>query len=142
MVAIDRYRKGDPRHVRNLFDELESWQGWPEAWRPQPGDILVGFIDGYDVGYTSYGEVRTVIVTREETNQKVSVWLSSTVLLNLFQKHKPRPGERIGLKYLGKDREKGYHRYRLVVDRPEPLELTPLGGEEVESEHGEVDIAF
>jgi hypothetical protein len=79
--------------------------------------------------------VRTVVVTREENNQKVTLWLTSTVLLNLFQRHKPRPGERIGLKYLGKDQDKGYHRYHLVVDRPVlPEELTPLGGEEIEDE--------
>jgi len=124
--------------MRNLQKELETWDGYPEAWRPKPGEILVGFIDGYDTGHTAYGDVRTVVVTCEETNQKVTLWLTSTVLLNLFQRHKPKPGERIGLKYLGKDPEKGYHRYHLVVDRPVGLdELTPLGGEELEDEDHE-----
>jgi hypothetical protein len=120
--------------LRNLQKELETWDGYPEAWRPKPGEILVGFIESYDVGHTSYGEVRTVIVAEEETGRKLTLWLTSTVLLNLFQRHKPKPGERIGLKYLGKDPEKGYHRYHLVVDRPAMEELTPLGGEEVEDE--------
>jgi hypothetical protein len=116
--------------MRNLYDELASWEGYPPAWRPKPGEILVGFIEDYDVGHTPYGEVRTVMVAAEETGEKVSIWLSSTVLLNLFDRHKPRPGERIGLKYLGKDAEKGYHRYRLLVDRPEAVDFSPLGGEE------------
>jgi hypothetical protein len=124
--------------MRDLRKELSDWEGYPEAWRPEPGEILVGFIVSYDVGHTPYGEVRTVMVAQEDTGRKVSLWLSSTVLLDLFQRHKPQPGERIGLKYLGKDPEKGYHRYRLVVDRPELVELTPLGGEDVEDEAEEV----
>jgi hypothetical protein len=118
---------------RDLHDELEKWNGWPEAWRPEPGDILVGRIDAYDVGHTNYGPVRTVLLTQEDTGERVSVWLSSTVLLNLFEQHKPKPGERIGLKYLGKDETKGYHRYRLVVDRPDTTDFTPLGGERDEA---------
>jgi hypothetical protein len=118
--------------VRNLFDELEDWQGWPEAWRPKPGEILVGFIDSYDVGHTPYGPVRTAIIAKEADNQKVTVWLASTVLLNLFQRYRPKPGEHVGLKYLGKDPVKQYHRYRLVVDRPTELDFSALGGEEAD----------
>jgi hypothetical protein len=118
--------------TRNLHDELESWNGWPEAWRPDPGDILIGKIDAYDVGHTAYGPVRTVLLT-QDTGERVSLWLSSAVLLNLFEQHKPKPGERIGLKYLGKDEAKGYHRYRLVVDRPDSTDFTPLGGETAEA---------
>jgi hypothetical protein len=117
--------------MRNLQGELENWNGYPPAWIPKPEDILVGFLESYDIGYTRYGEVRTVMVAEENTGDKWSIWLSSTVLLSLFDKHKPRPGERIGLKYLGKDPEKGYHKYRLLVDRPaEAQDFSALGGEE------------
>jgi hypothetical protein len=129
------YTRGVVRRTHNMRDlrkELSDWDGYPEAWRPEPGEILVGFVVGYDEGPTSYGPVRTVIIAREEDGQKVTVWLSSTVLLDLFQKQKPRPGERVGVRYLGRDKAKGYHKYHLVIDRPEPVELTPLGGEEVE----------
>jgi predicted nuclease of predicted toxin-antitoxin system len=51
--------------MRNLQQELDDWDGYPDAWRPQPGEVLVSFVDSYDVGYTAYGEVRTVIVTAE-----------------------------------------------------------------------------
>ena len=73
-----------------------------------------------------------MIVTEEATNRKVSVWLTSTVLLNMFQRRKPRPGERVGLKYLGKDVAKGYHRYHLIVDQPTEEEVSALGGEEAD----------
>ena len=52
----------------------------------------------------------------------MAVWLSSAVLLSLFKRHKPRVGERIGLKYAGTHPEKGYKLYALVVDRPEEAE--------------------
>jgi hypothetical protein len=117
--------------VRNLSQELVDWQGWPEAWRPKPGEVLIGVIESYDIGHTPYGPVRTVIATEEKTGEKVSLWLSSTVLLEQFKRHQPKPGERFGLKYLGKDAEKGYHRYRLIIDRPAVVEdFSPLGGEE------------
>ncbi len=116
--------------MRDLHAELEQWTGYAPAWRPTVGGTLVGYIDGYDVGHTPYGPVRTCTVTEETTNRKVSVWLSSTVLLDLFDKHRPQPGEKIGVKYLGKDAEKRYHRYRLIVDRPAVIDFSPLGGEE------------
>lgn len=115
--------------MRDLFQELEDYTGeFPPAWRPEPGDVLVGKVVRYDRGFTMYGEVRTVTIERDN-GERVAVWLSSTVLLNEFAKQKPKPGERIGLKYLGMHPDRGYHRYKLIVDREEPLEFTPLGGE-------------
>jgi len=111
---------------RDLNQELKNWDGWPEAWKPTAGDVLVGTVESYDTGFTPYGSVRTVIVT-QENGERVSLWLSSTVLLDLFNRLKPKPGEKIGLKYMGKDPKKHYHRYHLIVDRE--VDLTPLGGE-------------
>src|SRR5262249_19085667 len=127
--GLRRTTERNPR-MRDLHRELDTWEGYPPAWRPKPGDILVGYVISYDTGHTPYGEVRTVILAEERSNEHVSLWLNSTVLLDQFQKQKPRSGERISLKYLGKDAEKGYHRYRLVVDRLETeMDFTPLGGE-------------
>jgi hypothetical protein len=114
--------------MRDLRKELLEWGDWPPAWRPEPGDILVGRVVAYHQGYTVYGPVRTAIIEQDD-GDRVTVWLSSTVLLNEFAKLKPKPGERIGLKYLGMHPDRGYHRYKLLVDRDEPLEFTPLGGE-------------
>lgn len=115
--------------MRDLERELLEWDGWPESWRPEPGDVLVGRVAHYDRGVTPYGEVRTCVL-EEDNGQRWTVWLSSTVLLELFKRERPQVGERIGLKYLGKHPEHGYHRYRLIVDRaPAPADFTPLGGE-------------
>jgi hypothetical protein len=116
--------------TRDLLRELEDWDGWPEAWNPKPGDNLVGVVRRYDQGQSMYGPVHTVIVEREGLGELVSVWLSSTVLLALFRQHRPKVGERIGVRYLGKHPEKGYRRYVLLVDRPEAdPTFAPLGGE-------------
>ena len=114
--------------MRDLKRELDEFEDWPPAWRPEPGDVLVGKILRYDQGHTDYGPVRTVIV-ETDAGDRLSVWLSSTVLLNEFARLKPKVGERIGIKYLGMHAERGYHRWRLVVDREEDGAFTPLGGE-------------
>lgn len=114
---------------RDLRRELDEWEDcWPSPWKPNVDEVLVGEILSYDRGFTPFGEVRTVII-RQESGEKVSLWLSSTVLLDLFRRYEPKVGEKIGLKYLGKDARKGYHRYRLVVDRDEANDFSPLGGE-------------
>jgi hypothetical protein len=115
--------------MRDLFQELEDYTGeFPPAWKPEPGDILVGKVLHYDKGFSLYGEVRTCIVEQDD-GERVSLWLNSTVLLDQFKRLRPRIGERIGLKYLGMHPERGYHRFKLLVDREEPLTFEPLGGE-------------
>jgi len=115
--------------MRNRHDELQRWDDWPPAWRPQPGEVLAGVIDCYAIGHTPDGPIRTVMVTAEPTGVRVCLWLSSTILLALFAQHQPRPGERIGVCYRWSDLDHGYHRWMLVVDRPEVLDFSPLGGE-------------
>ena len=115
----------------DLKHKLETWSGYPPAWKPQAGEVLVGTVTGYDIGESSFGRVHTCMIETEE-GKRFSLWLSSKVLLSQFQKYRPKVGERIGLKYQGRDEAKGYHRYRLVVDRPETAAPTfdELGGEE------------
>ncbi len=117
--------------MRDLERELDAWDGsWPASWRPREGDTLVGRIARYGTASGIYGPVRTATVERDNGEQR-TVWLSSRVLLALFDEQQPQIGERIGLKYAGRHPEKGYHRYALLVDRPDtPLPaFTPLGGE-------------
>src|SRR5262249_2961187 len=51
--------------------------------------------------------------------------LNQTVLLGQFEEQKPMPGERIALRYYGKEDEPrgggpGYHKFRLTVTSREP----------------------
>ena len=107
---------------RDLRSELERDDGkFPPRWDPAPGKILVGLIIRYETAQPSYGPCEVVIIENEEGGGLVTVWLSRIVLKNLFSEHRPRPGERIGLKYLGVDEHKNYHKYRLLMDRPDEL---------------------
>jgi hypothetical protein len=98
-------------------------------WRPLPGEVLAGVIERYTVSETPQGPVRTVIVTEEETGEQVCLQLTSTSLLALFAEQQPHPGARIDVHYRGHTPDDGYQRWRLLMDRPAPLELSPLGGE-------------
>jgi hypothetical protein len=86
-------------------------------------------IDRYSVSETPQGFVRTVMVTEERTGEQVSVRLASTSLLALFAQHQPYPGERIDVRYRWHAPGHGYQRWRLLMDRPETLDFSPLGGE-------------
>jgi hypothetical protein len=86
-------------------------------------------IERYSVSETPQGPVRTVIVTEERTGEQISLQLTSTSLLALFAEQQPHPGARIDLHYRGHTTDDGYQRWRLLMDRPAPLELSPLGGE-------------
>ena len=115
--------------MRNRYDECPHGDNWPPAWRPQPGEVLAGVIDRYTVSETPQGFVRTVIVTEARTGERVSLRLASTSLLALFAQHRPHPGERIDVRYRWRAPDHGYRRWTLLTDRPETLELSPLGGE-------------
>jgi hypothetical protein len=99
------------------------------TWRPQPGEVLAGVIDHYTVSETPQGLVRTVIVTEVWTGEQVSLRLASTSLLALFAQYQPQPGERIDVRYRWHAPDHGYQRWRLLMDRPETLDFSPLGGE-------------
>ena len=103
------------KDLRKELEELE--EEYPPAWHPEPGEILVGTIRRYDEGRTPYGQVRTVIIQDEETGERVSLWISGAVIRNEFDRLRPEPGERVGIRYLGKDQQKGYHKYKMRVDR-------------------------
>ena len=106
----------------NLYDKLESWEEFPPAWKPSWGEILVGTVDSYDTWEGRYGTVKVVVVRDEAGGSLVSVYLSSAVLLQEFKKLCPRPGEMIGIRYFGKDVDRGYHKYKVMVQRETNVE--------------------
>ena len=99
------------------------------TWRPQPGEVLVGVIDRYTISATPQGPVRTVIVIEERTGAPVCLRLASTSLLARFAQSQPQPGERIDVRYRWHTPDHGYQRWRLLLDRPETLDFSALGGE-------------
>lgn len=90
---------------------------YPDPWKPEPEDVLIATVTGYDKANTRYGKQYVCNVRRESDGEELAVWLSSKVLLQEFKEKEPAPEERIGIKYHGKDDEKEYCRYTLKVDR-------------------------
>jgi hypothetical protein len=115
--------------MRNRYATQRYEDDGLPTWRPQPGEVLTGVIDRYTVSETPQGFVRTVIVTEERTGEQVSLRLASTSLLALFAQQQPHRGARIEVRYRWHAPDHGYQRWRLLMDRPVPLELSPLGGE-------------
>jgi hypothetical protein len=114
--------------MRNQYEARPHGDDGLPTWRPQPGEVLAGVFDRYTISDTPQGLVRTVIVTEARTAARVRLWLASTILLSLFAQHQPHPGERIAVRYRWRDLDNGYHRWMLVVDRPEALDFSPWGG--------------
>ena len=104
--------------MRNLEDELERGgdQEHPAPWMADVGDWFVGVFVGYERGFTRHGARFIAVAEDEKTGELVSLWLNWKVLQERFKEHRPRPGERFGVKRLP-DSEKGYRRFKLLVDR-------------------------
>lgn len=107
----------------NLRDELERDTGdYPPSWTPKEGDVICGPILRYSKVTTRFQTEALVCVIDDDQAGALAVWLTSCVLLDQFKRLRPKVGEVIGLKYLGKHPEKEYHRYLTRVDRPEEAE--------------------
>jgi hypothetical protein len=120
---------GPGESLQTRSDARPSGDAGLPTWRPQPGEVLAGVIDHYTISDTPQGPVRTVIVTEERTGEQVSVQLASTSLLALFAQQQPHPGARIDVRYRWHAPDHSYQRWRLRMDRPAPLDWSPLGGE-------------
>jgi hypothetical protein len=105
------------RRPRDLRTELDQDDGAiPSSWIPKVGDTLVGELVRYDRGTTPFGSKVIAVIADEESGELRGFWLLHEVARQEFQDQKPRPGERVGIKRLP-DTEKGFHRFRVVVDR-------------------------
>lgn len=92
---------------------------YPEAWKPEPGDIIKGVFEELDSGPSKYSPtgVTPIAVIRDDDGVRHSVWLSATVLRNEFKKARPQPGDPVAVKYIGPVKDgKGkvqYQHYRV-----------------------------
>jgi hypothetical protein len=96
-----------------LRRELASF---PQPWRPQPGDVLVGSV--LDVGEreSKFGGSYPTVTVETAAGELVIVHAYHTVIRDELAQLQPATGERIGFAYHGRGPE-GYHRYRVKVER-------------------------
>jgi hypothetical protein len=109
---------------QTLKDELEQERRekeWAESWRPdEPGDMLIGTLEGYDEATTDYGSYHVAHVRNEEGVLK-GLWLMHSVLQDEWEEAGPEIGDRVGAMYHGqRDGEQySYHMWSVRVDRTE-----------------------
>lgn len=101
--------------TRSLSDRLDSFA---EAWKPKPGDKLLGVIVDLDERTSSYDDDPYPIVTVQTDDGQELAWHAfHTVARNELAKQKPVVGDRIGIAYHGKPEGKSYESYRVIVER-------------------------
>lgn len=123
------------------MDQERSWISWVpggDAEKYFTGDLVIGKLVDMAEQDGEFGLTK-IIVLEQEDGQRIGVWLSRTVLKNEVTAARPQWGERVGIKYLGKQLKKGgdasksrdhYESYRVKVDRPlDAREKISWGGE-------------
>lgn len=96
----------------------------PERWNPDDvaGTTLVGTLLRFETIVTRLGDATLAVIEDADGGTVWGVLLGRTVLKKRFETLEPRPGDTLGLKYVGwveprnKDAQ-GYHNYVLRVMR-------------------------
>lgn len=102
-----------------IDDDFDSrLESFPEAWKPKAGAKVIGKVVLVEEREGEYGTY-PVLVVRADDGAEIAIHCFHTVLRNELAKLRPAAGDRIGIKYFGKDAAKGYERYRCIVDRPQ-----------------------
>lgn len=96
---------------RNLQDELDNTATF---WKPEEGDSLVGTVIKFGSFENKYGERKTMTV-KDDQGELWDILLGTKILIEELEK--AAPGDRVGLKYLGVHPQKGYQRYKVIVEK-------------------------
>jgi len=112
--------------MSDLKDELEQERRekeWAETWRPsEPGDALIGRLEGYDEATTDFGTY-TVAHIRDEDGVLKGLWLMHSVLQDEWGEAAPdgapQIGDRVGAMYHGQRSGDtyDYHMWTVKVER-------------------------
>jgi len=112
------------------MDLDERLEAQTEPWMPEPGDKIVGRIVELSTLESQYGEYPLIIVATDD-GREFAIHCFRTVLKNEVAKKRPQIGDRIGVKYFGKQPDKDFHGYKLVLERgagivPETIDFDKL----------------
>ena len=108
--------------MRNALAEDDG--SLPERWNPddEPGTTLIGIYQRTETIFTKLGEAQLAVIEDVDDGTVYGVLLGRSVLKKRFETLAPRPGDTIGLKYIGLVTPKGkdaqpYHNYVMRVMR-------------------------
>ncbi len=100
-----------------LHDQLDAQ--FTPAWRPQPGDKLVGTVIGLGERAGAYGTY-PIVTVRQDDGTELAFHAFHTVAQQQLAEVRPRLGEQIWVKYQGqRGADRTYHSYAVKVDRDE-----------------------
>ncbi len=116
---------------------------YAEAWRPEPGDKLIGEVVELSQRDGEFGSY-PIITIKQGNGEELALHAFHTVAQNELARVRPQVGETAAIKYIGKrtaqDGRTTFHAYRVAVDRPAPPfnwakysdDVEPPGGGDVE----------
>ena len=111
----------------NIGDALD--RDFAPAWKPQPGDKLVGVITELSSRDGTYGNY-PIVTLRDDAGNEWAVHAFHEVAANELARVAPKVGDHIGIKYLGKHPERNYHRYKVQRDRDAAFDWSKFAGDD------------
>jgi hypothetical protein len=94
----------------SVSDRLD--RDFAPAWRFEPGGKVVGQVIELGEREGNFGRY-PIVTLRTDNGDEFAVHAFHDVLARNLAQVAPEIGDRIGIKYLGKHPEKGYHAYRV-----------------------------
>jgi hypothetical protein len=117
---LQGYQTDRAARLRSELDRGLAEQ--PAAWRPEPGDELVGTFEGWSEGVTRRDERHRIALIRTAKGDLLAVWTFYKVLAAELELAAPQSGDLVLIRRMP-DRTNGegqpYRAYRVVVDRAE-----------------------
>jgi hypothetical protein len=106
---------------RSLEDRLSSVA---EAWKPSPGDRLIGAVVDVDLRSSDYGDPYPVVTVGRDDGSEVAFHGFHTVARRELAKTRPQIGGQIGIAYFGKAAPtkpgmSGAELYKILVEQAE-----------------------
>lgn len=104
-----------------VMDQLDA-QG-ARGWKPDEGDTIVGSIQKISASTPSKYGIYPIVLVMTEDGELVNLHCFHNVLRNRLLEQRPKVGERIAVKYVGREQGKNfdepYYSYSVVMpDRP------------------------
>ena len=129
----------------SLKDKLDEEYEQVDAWRPQPGQELIGTIVRINDRKTDQG-VYPVVTIREADGSKLAFHAFHAVAKTRLAEENPLPGDEMAIRYLGEQEGKNftYHNYRIVVEHNQmpTKDAENVAATQQEKEDGEIPFLW
>jgi hypothetical protein len=91
----------------------------PEPWKPRPDQMLIGTVVEIETREAGYGPYPVVVVLTDD-GRELAWHAFHTVARAELARVAPKIGDRIGVRFDGKDPEKKYAKWKVVADHADP----------------------